>query len=156
MVDVKDGDLTLHKTSSSAAARKAAAQTKQPIQQQKSVGFGLGDLVEVMKHHGNANNSRKTLQPQVKDLLQGLFLKKTANNPIYKLSDFKRIKMGEKEFKKIERAKTMELGKSLQARDPALEALHLMDPTFLRGLTSNQFHKMLADTETNHNLAYKL
>ena len=77
-------------------------------------------------------------------------------NPIYKLSDFKRIKMGEKEFKKITKAKTMELGKGVQATDPALEALHLMDPTFLRGLTSNQFRRMLADTEINHNLAYKL
>jgi len=50
----------------------------------------------------------------------------------------------------------VELGKSLQAIDPALEALHLMDPNFLRGLTSNQFHRMLENTEINHNLAYKL
>lgn len=104
-----------------------------------------------MKH-----NSRKTLQPQVQDLLKGLFLKKSDQNPIYKLSDFKRIKMCEKEFKNIKTAKITELEKSAQTRDPALEALHLMDPSFLRGLTSNQFHRMLADKEINHNLAYQL
>jgi hypothetical protein len=61
LVDVKGGDLTLHKTTSSAVARKAAAQSKEPVQQEKSVGFDAGDLVEVMKR--NNNKSRKTLQP---------------------------------------------------------------------------------------------
>ena len=69
---------------------------KKLVQPKRAVGFDASDFVNVMKH-----NSRKTLQPEVQHLLKGLFTQKKENNPMYKLSDFKRIKMDESEFKML-------------------------------------------------------
>ena len=53
------------------------------------------------------------------------------------LKDFKRIKLGEKEYSKMHLARSIELEQGLKLRDPTLDALNLINPAYLRDISSN-------------------